>query len=254
MTYIDGTALLEFMASLRGLCIDQRDYFGYNLVRECVRRFQSPQTFMYGGMALALCNARRDFSGEQIRNLANIRRCPTCPFHPEEVSMNLLAAICIADNYKDGSTKDRIAKEEVIPKLVSKIIARQNLKDGGFGGFMATALAVQSLNRADSNLVQDHVASRGLTRLLEFQKLDGSFGESIGFTSLAMPALTGQTVADLRKVTCPNRNSEHHIVSFIVDDSVYSKQKVTGHIKVEDGTLLVRAFQRYSKRNPHTFK
>ena len=240
-------------AALNGMCADQRNFHGYNLVHEYLRRIRHQDTVLYGGFVLAVCNSKRGIALPQINRLNKIKPCPTCPFYVEEVSMNILAASCVAATSRRGSPRHNAVKQ-VIPTLVRHLVARQE-SDGGFGDFMATAMATQALVRAESDLIDKNDVARAIRRLLKDQKEDGSFGSSIGNTALAMPALTGQTLADLRTNSCPKLGKSTYTVSIVVSDELHSKQSFRFHldVDVDENQNLGREIQRFSRSNPETF-
>jgi len=265
LSRIDDTSLLQLSAALRGLCVDQRNFHGYNLIGECVRRMRAAEaesTVVYGGMVLAVCNARRKLTIDQIQKLAQLQRCPDCPFFVEEVSMNLLAASCVASVTRKGSQRHLLAGDTITKDLAKKLVLAVE-KEEWEVGFTGTALAVQALVRVDAGLVGRGVINRGIRRLISYQKEDGSFGSSISYTALALPALTGQTAADLGTTLCqppPIKEDQDLTVYIVIRDEVYSKQSTRIHIKVDKsgaaatrGTTLRSALVKFSRDNKDTF-
>ena len=79
------------------------------------------------------------------------------------------------------------------------------------------------------------------------------------FSAIALPALTGQTLIDVKRIPCPDpsiarKASPTLVVAYELEDLVFSQQKIRGHLVVQRGTTLLNALQNYSKENPTIFK
>jgi len=273
---LDDTTLLEVSAALRGHCVvDLADFQGFNLEQEFVRRLTESETdplpsqHLYGGYVLALCNAKHGFSDQQVEKLGQIRRCTTCPFYVAEVSMNILATSCMTGNARAVKTKaPRLLKRMgQLRRIRAGLVRRLELSessDGGFGDYVSTALAVQALVRTETRIVDQKLLDRSMYNLMSYQNEDGSFGGSIGMTALAIPAMTGQTAADLQEgIVCPetttrkkqsNPLDSFHRLYIVLNDDVYSKQVFRFNLEVRHGTGFVQALTGFARKNRKTFQ
>jgi hypothetical protein len=77
--------------------------------------------------------------------------------------------------------------------------------------------------------------------------------------AIALPALTGQTLIDVKRIVCPDpeeakKNSPDLILAYELEDLVFSQQRFRGHLVVKKGTSLMDALLTYSRENPTIFK
>jgi len=268
---IDDTTLMEIGGAVRGHCADVTDFYGYNLEAEFLRRLRSPENHhLYSGYALALCNSKKGFSDAQVERLADIKRCPTCPFYVAEVSMSLLASSCMSANAASQAyqsprvVRRRNRLRRIRTELVRRLeAAEKSLTRGGFGGFIPTAMAVQALVRTETDLVDQRFLDRNMQKLMSYQKDDGSFGSTIGHTALAIPALTGQTAADLQdSLICPEKSrlrsspvkDSTHTVHIAIHDKIYSKQVFRFSYQVKHKTNFIRGLSGFARKNQSTFE
>ena len=130
-------------------------------------------------------------------------------------------------------------------------------KDGGFGSLFATSLAIQA--KLSTKVKAEFDMDAAWMNLKTSQKPDGSFGHSVTFTAIALPALTGQTLIDVKRVVCPDpevakKASPTLTVAYELEDLVFSQQRFSGHMVVQKGTTLQDALLNYAKENPTIFK
>ena len=82
---------------------------------------------------------------------------------------------------------------------------------------------------------------------------------SLFLSAIALPALTGQTLIDVKRIPCPDpnlakKNSPTLVVAYELEDQVFSQQRLRGHLVVPKGTTLLSALQAYSRDNPTVLK
>lgn len=126
-----------------------------------------------------------------------------------------------------------------------------------FGDFIQTALATQPLSSINS---ATELYFHSMPKFIRMQKDDGSFGDSVTFTAMALPSLAHITSSELNAVECleyrPRTVQGNHTIklSYVMQDKVITDQRTTGHFYVPKGSRLIDALNAHSKLNPHTFQ
>jgi hypothetical protein len=69
------------------------------------------------------------------------------------------------------------------------------------------------------------------------------------FAAIAMPALTGQTLIDVKRIVCPDPEAEKKssptlVVAYELEDLVFSQQRFRGHLVVQGSILRNSHFGR----------
>jgi len=266
---IDYTSLIQYMGITRVFCQNPKDYYGYDLYNEVVRRLKAnDDEKLNGGLFLALCNTVDalpiEILDKQLKG--TVQEPITSPFYVAEVSLKLLASICtekkLSSQVKD--VENNIAFEgynkqlSTIKKDLSGKLEKYFEIHGTFGKFLDVALATQPLNSLHE---YSKLYLRSIPDLLEMQKSDGSFGSSVPFTSVALSSITHITSSDLNTISCGVRDDAkdqngNPIVrlSYVIEDKVITGQRTTSNFNVPKGSKLISALQENSKLNPYTFK
>merc|ERR1719322_663054 len=258
LEHLDYTSLIQYMGITRAFCLDPKDYFGYDLYSEVERRLNDNEDEkLNGGLYLALCNTKYPVSNEIIEKQlwGIVQEPPTSPFYIAEVSLKLLASICMeqASRESPNINKDNMAIKSALSDKLNQYFDSH----GTFGKFLDIALATQPLN---SFAEYSKLYLRSIPELLGMQKKDGSFGGSVPFTAVALSSITHITSTDLNSIKCeysdkPKGANGKPIVrlSYVIEDKVITGQRTASNFHVPEGSKLVSALHGHAKANPHTF-
>jgi hypothetical protein len=265
---LDLSSLIQYIGVLQVNCRDPRNYFGHDLVQEAVTRLDDITNTAptFGALIMTICNADAENSLKKQHFQSLAKSVPTtgnlCPFCVERSSMNILALACLVNKASAASddAETHLPSVKSLRGLIgrfTKYLDSVQEKDGGFGSLFATSLAIQA--KLSTKVKTEFDVDAAWKNLKSSQKPDGSFGSSITFTAFALPALTGQTLIDIRRIPCPDpelakKSSPTLIVAYELEDLVFSQQKFRGHISVKKGTTLLEALTTYSKENPTIMK
>lgn len=253
LEHMDYTSLIQYMGVVRAYCLDHKNYYGFDLYNEVERRLKNKYDPLDGGLILALCNTKYPVENEILAKFLNgtVKELPSSPFYVAEISLKLLATICM-DKKMSGEQKLQDIKLELSSKL-EEYFSRTG---GFFGGFIDSALATQPLNSVNS---LTEVYFHSIPNLIHMQKADGSFGSSVPFTSIALPSITHITPSELNLIDCSAKekgriSNPGLIFSYVIQDTVITDQRSTNHFYVPNGAKFISAMKEHSRVNPHTFK
>lgn len=266
LEYLDNTSLIQYMGITRAYCLDPKRYYGFDLYHEVERRLKTRNDALDGGLILALCNTNYPVENEIVDNFLNSSTLEpvSSRLYVPEISLKLLATLCmekkLGKEVIDMSNEEHVKAtgnsrghfQQLTTELSNKLQEYFRETGGSFGKYFQTALATQPLNSISA---MTRLYFHSIPALVHMQNEDGSFGDSVPLTALALPAITHITPSDLNDIHCPAPSTNDSVLtlSYVIQDKVLTDQRTTGHIFVSKGTKFISNLKQHTRQNHHTF-
>ncbi|XP_023239057.1 uncharacterized protein CG3556-like [Centruroides sculpturatus] len=200
-----------YIQALLAICLDPRNFNGYNLLEELNKKIQHMDT-VNTFLPLALCNAR--FKNDLL-NLEFYKKIMTKSQHPkweDAKAWLIMTFICSIQNVIEDIGKN-ITDFRFLISYIDEIGKTLNsIKEGSIQNIHSIAIVAQvlfSIEKIRNILnITDEInwgKENTIKYLLHHQQQDGSFGNIIT-TYLVLPVLFERSLLDLRYVKCNSDN------------------------------------------------
>ncbi|XP_033607650.1 uncharacterized protein CG3556 isoform X2 [Cryptotermes secundus] len=197
--------LAQYSLALNAICRDPRQFHGHDLIGS-LQHHEAALDFEFAFSSLAVCSSGTHVRKRQIRRLLDIAVMPG-DHNADTLSMVLLALNCIVRDHRNRNLDHYVKKP-------STRLAEAQHADGSFGNLHSTALAVQALEVADSELSGNGGnsgpvhwnRSSAINYLVSHQAPDGSFGDVFTTTEVIL-GLGPRHLSSVRDLNCGGSNT-----------------------------------------------
>ncbi|GBM62140.1 hypothetical protein AVEN_56774-1 [Araneus ventricosus] len=197
---ISSTELASYVNAFLVTCVNPRNFFVLDLVRELRKRVDA-QNHTLPYVMLALCNAGERMVERDVEKLTNFFWTAHRKFWIDMQALSILALACAA-RQSDGNT-DLVELAELTVKLKAG-----QYSNGTYETLKTTALVMQALIATQSDTDEDNFnVTQALRQILLAQRDDGSFGSVIDTYSI-LPMLDYKSLSDINSSHCPNVSIE----------------------------------------------
>ncbi|CAL1299608.1 unnamed protein product [Larinioides sclopetarius] len=234
---ISSTELASYINAFLVTCINPRNFFDLDLVKELRRRVDlQNHTLPY--VILALCNAGERMSERDVEKLTNFFWTAHRKFWTDMQALSILALSCAA-RQPDGNID--LAE---LAELTVKLKASQ-YSNGTYETLKTTALVMQALIATKSDTDEGNFdVIQTLRQILLAQREDGSFGSVIDTYSI-MPVLDYKSLADINSSHCSNISIEEEEVIHDLENQIGVKWSIQlsvwiGNNRTVERTLTLR--------------
>ncbi|GBO17863.1 hypothetical protein AVEN_226467-1 [Araneus ventricosus] len=128
--------LALYIHALLVSCIDPRDFYGYNLVRELRRRVEANGNYTNPFLILALCNAEDAMTAKDVERVTAAYDSQHRPFWTDSQALSSMALSCI-------SSRSSVSVDERTLKDMLQELKRRQFRNGTVDNFRTTALVTQ---------------------------------------------------------------------------------------------------------------
>ncbi|GBM79306.1 Low-density lipoprotein receptor-related protein 2 [Araneus ventricosus] len=139
-------SLQELALYIHGLlvtCMDPRDFYGDDLVRQLRNRVEASGNYTNPFLILALCNAGDDMTTGDLERVTTAYDSQHRPFWTDSQALSIMALSCISS--RSGVSVDEHTLENMLQEL-----KRRQFRNGTVDNFRTTALVTQALFIHDS--------------------------------------------------------------------------------------------------------
>ncbi|XP_054711476.1 uncharacterized protein LOC129221064 [Uloborus diversus] len=192
---VSANQLSMLINALLVTCHNPRYFYGFNLIQLLTDSMKNSEQPIQPIAYLALCNAKKSLSKEEISQLLLLLEADTeYPFAHEIQAVAVIALSCVIKNGQREflNTTDF----EIFNDSVQELKKLQN-EDGSFGNIYTSALIVQALLSKGEETSKDWNLKGAITYLMKELKSDD-------FLSIYMilPILNRKSLADIADVNC----------------------------------------------------
>ncbi|KAJ8668081.1 hypothetical protein QAD02_009744, partial [Eretmocerus hayati] len=191
--------LAGYSLALSSMCIDPRQFHGYDLVG-ALQHHDPASDYEFALGLLAACNAQAHVRKRQMRRLLDIAHSAH-NHNIDTVAMSITTLRCIVQDHRHRNLQHFIRKP-----LLS--LAQRQRRDGSFGDIRNTALALQALEEVENEPLDNWNRSAALNWLSSQQAEDGSFKGQIDLTADVVLGLAPTGLATIRVMDCSEKDNE----------------------------------------------
>ncbi|GBN27226.1 hypothetical protein AVEN_130568-1 [Araneus ventricosus] len=182
--------LALYIHALLVACMDPRDFYGDDLVRELRRRVEAKGNYTNPFLILALCNAGDTMTARDVERVTAAYNSQPRPFWTDSQTLSSMALSCISS--RSGLSVDESTLRDMLQEL-----KRRQFRNGTVDNFRTTALVTQALFVHDS-YQEDFVLDSAMKVLVD--GLKGS--KSLLNAYYALPALHRKNLLDVTSSHC----------------------------------------------------
>ncbi|XP_076633617.1 uncharacterized protein CG3556 isoform X2 [Colletes latitarsis] len=183
--------LARYTLALNAMCTDPRQFHGHDLIGT-LQHHEPPTDYEFALTTLAACNAQAHVRKRQIRRLLDIAN-DYQDHNVDTVAMVILALKCIVQDHRHRNLHHFVRKPS---------IGLAQRRDGSFGDLRTTALALQALEEAENESIDNWNRSAAIAWLTSQQRADGSFAGDVRATAEALLGVTPRGLANIRTLDC----------------------------------------------------
>jgi len=181
--------IAEYVLAFVSLCFDVTNFHGRDLTA-ILRHHRGVMDYESAFVVLATCAAGSTVRRRSYSKLISVTDDSDDLHGTDTLALSVLALRCVAD------TSSRSVERHLAGPLHA-LVTRQE-KDGGFGNFHSSLLAVQALRAEQAPGWNESAA---MAYLAAHQQADGSFGNLFDTTQV-LPVLSGRSLLDVADTDC----------------------------------------------------
>ncbi|XP_035225444.1 uncharacterized protein CG3556-like [Stegodyphus dumicola] len=197
---VSNTELAAFINAFLVSCINPRNFYVVDLVRELRKRVDS-QNSTNPFAILALCNAGEHISSRDVEKLIEMFSSKQRQFWTDTQALIVMALSCAAlqpnSNFDMGEIKEMTLE-----------LKQRQFRNGTVENVKTTALVLQALFASETEDDDEHFdEEKAIKQLLASQKSDGSFGNVVN-TYYVLPILNYRSLVNISNKHCQNLESD----------------------------------------------
>ncbi|GBM72273.1 hypothetical protein AVEN_46971-1 [Araneus ventricosus] len=182
--------LALYIHALLVACMDPRDFYGNDLVRELRRRVEAKGKYTNPFLILALCNAGDTMTARDMESVTAAYHAKHRPFWIDSQALAIMALSCI-------SSRSSVSVDELTLRDMLQELKRRQFRNGTVDNFRTTALVTQALFIHDS-YKKDFDLDKAIKALTD--GLNGS--KSLLDTYYALPVLSRKSLLNVTTGHC----------------------------------------------------